>query len=370
MYLLIILFIFVEFDIYYIMRKIPSINNFLRQKSFLRKRRRYNRIHKRMRYLRSCKKRIKNSLGNSNERKFNQTRIVRLSAPTNFNLISNPNGVISYINELNEKVRNEQYRCSVFFDLEDIYHIDNGSIGLLLNMVNHLSCRDVKTFGNMPKNEEARKIFKSSGFFEYVNMIQGDKAPTIDRFIVQTGSSNIDNGLIGAEIRKITKHLTGQEEAYQPLYSLVSEMIFNSIEHANSRIKDKNWFFSIHYEESKVVLMVADVGKGILSTLRKKLSQKMNDALHFVSDIKTLVNLFNKKYQSSTFDENRNKGLPKIKECFENNYISNLCVITNNVYLDFNNVNTKELKNNFKGTFYFFELTKENIATWKQRKIS
>ncbi len=367
---LIILFIFVGLDFYYIMKHLPSINNYLRHKSFLRKRRRYNRIHKRLRYLRSCKRRIKNLLGNNYGRKFNQTRIVRVSAPTNFNLISNPNGVISYINELNEKVRKVQYRCSVFFDIEDINQIDNGSIGLLLNMVNHFSCRGVKTFGNMPKDEESRKIFKSSGFFEYVNIIQGDKAPSIDRFIVQTGSSNIDNGLIGAEIRKITKYLTGQEEAYQPLYSLVSEMIINSIEHANSHVKDKNWFFSIHHEESKVVLMVADVGKGILSTLRKKLSQKMKDAMHFVSDIKTLINLFNKKYQSSTFDENRNKGLPKIKECFENNYISNLCVITNNVYLDFNNITTKELKNNFKGTFYIFELTKENIDTWKQRKIS
>lgn len=84
----------------------------------------------------------------------------------------------------------------------------------------------------------------------------------------------------------------------------------------------------------------------------------------------TLVGAFDKKYQSSTFDENRNKGLPRIKEANKYDYIDSLRVVTNNVFLDFeNDENNLLLKNKFRGTFYYWELTKIAIEKWRNRKI-
>ena len=49
-------------------------------------------------------------------------------------------------------------------------------------------------------------------------------------------------------------------------------------------------------------------------------------------------------------------------------YIKNLIVVTNNVFLDFDNPEkSKMLRNTFKGTFYYWILNKECIEKWEKR---
>lgn len=90
---------------------------------------------------------------------------------------------------------------------------------------------------------------------------------------------------------------------------------------------------------------MTDIGEGILlSTLKKKALQIIRDTVSFKDDVITLNGAFDKKYQSSTFDTNRNKGLPRIKEINTAQYVENLKVITNKVFLDFSNPkNSKKL---------------------------
>jgi hypothetical protein len=282
----------------------------------------------------------------------------------------NPESVIEFVNSVSDGVVSHNDKCKVSFDLRNIKTVDNGAIGLLLTLVNALAHRRIRSLGNIPFDESARFIFENSGFLDCVQILQGQKKDkSTDNFIVQSGNNKTNNAIVGKEIKKIVAYLIGEPSAYPPLYSLIGEMISNSIEHANHLQTDKNWLFSIHYDNDKVVLMVTDIGKGILKTLRKKVVQKWKDSVKFKSNVETLYDLFDKKYQSSTFEKNRNKGLPRIKECQDNNIISNLCVITNNVYLDFNRTNSRVLSTNFHGTFYSWELTKENIIQWQQRQI-
>jgi disulfide oxidoreductase YuzD len=89
------------------------------------------------------------------------------------------------------------------------------------------------------------------------------------------------------------------------------------------------------------------------------------------NDIDVLDRAFNKKYASVTNDINRNKGLPKIKKIVTENYVDNLIVITNGVFLDFSNeANSKILNKKFNGTFYYWELNKNCIDIWKNRILS
>ena len=61
----------------------------------------------------------------------------------------------------------------------------------------------------------------------------------------------------------------------------------------------------------------------------------------------------------------------KQEEDYGYDFIENLVVITNNVFLDFTNKEkSKELKTKFNGTFYYWELTKNCIDTWKNRRTS
>lgn len=115
---------------------------------------------------------------------------------------------------------------------------------------------------------------------------------------------------------------------------------------------------------------MTDVGQGILSTLKRKASQIISDKLK-LNDIEVLDGAFEKKYQSATSDKNRNKGLPKIKRINDSHFVDNLIVITNNVLIDFNNENKSiSLDVKFNGTFYYWELTKNCIERWKQRKLN
>lgn len=67
----------------------------------------------------------------------------------------------------------------------------------------------------------------------------------------------------------------------------------------------------------------------------------------------TPPSLFQRKYGSSTEEINRNRGLPCILDKFNNGYISKLKVITNNVYLDFENqTNNKILNKPFPGVLF------------------
>ena len=341
----------------------------LRQLSLMRKRRKYNRVHKRIRLLRACRPRIKSRRPRYSDTKeyFNSLPEIPFVAPQKFNLRTNPEEVIQYVNSINATAISYKNQCKVRFVLNGIQDIDNGAIGMLLTLVNALARRKVRSYGDMPNNVDARIAFEQSGFFQYVRMLQGKKVSATDSFIVQQGSDRTNSQAIGSQIRKIMLHLTGKEQRHQPLYSLIGEIISNSIEHANALSKDKNWLLSVHYESDRVRVMVTDIGKGILTTLRKKTSQKLRDTITLTSGPEVLFNLFNRKYQSSTFEKNRNKGLPKIKECYDNNFIQNLLVITNNVYLDFNGIDTRVLTPNFQGTFYSWDLTSDNISKWQLR---
>lgn len=334
----------------------------------MRKIRRYNLIHKRIRYIRACRPRLKRKryrYSDTSEYQ-NSLPLETFVVPETFNLYSIPEEVIKFINNTKEYAKALNYKCRIQFDLSNVVNIDNGGIGMLLSLINYLSKHKVSSFGNIPTNEDTRLIFEESGFFEHVRTLQGKKSKSNDVFIVQSGSST-NVSVISLESRKIMKHLTGIEGSYKPVYSLIGEIISNSVEHANTHRQDKNWLLSVHYEPTKVKIMVLDIGLGILSTLKRKIHQKLKDLTALASDVQTLFNLFDKKYQSSTFESNRNKGLPKIKLCYDCNYISNLNVLTNNVLLDFNDVRSKRLNVNFQGTYYYWEITSKNIETWQNR---
>lgn len=146
-------------------------------------------------------------------------------------------------------------------------------------------------------------------------------------------------------------------------------MCANSVEHANQY--NKNWLFSVWYkDEDNVCFTMTDIGEGILGTLKRKFSQKIKEQL-LIDNKEILKRAFEKKYTSVTKDVNRNKGLPKIKNISDANYINNLIVITNNVLLNFSDsTNSKVLNRKFNGTFYYWELNKACIEIWKNRKFA
>jgi len=299
----------------------------------------------------------------------NGMECITINLHSDFRLLSNTDKVIDTINKSIDYAKRHK-RCQISFELSNVNFLDIGAVGLLLTAVNLLSRNGVRAIGTLPADVECRNFLIETGFLEHVYMIQ-EKRPKRKNernLLIERGFDKTSNKRIGEEVRNAVKYLTGQESNFRPVYSIIQEMCANSIEHANQERHQKNWLVSIYYAEEKVIFTMTDIGNGIIATLKKKASQKLKDTMCFADELDTLKGAFDKKYQSSTFEENRNQGLPKIKETCTNIYIDNLKVITNNVLVDFtDNLKSRRLRNKLRGTFYYWELTKNNIDIWKKR---
>jgi hypothetical protein len=123
--------------------------------------------------------------------------------------------------------------------------------------------------------------------------------------------------------------------------------------------------------EKSVTFTMTDVGYGILKTLNRKFHMLIKEHVSLKTDIEILHYAFHKKYGSKTEDINRNKGLPLILSRVNNNYVSEMKVITNNVILHLSNYdNSSLLKKSLPGTFYSWKVDTKNIESWKQKTIS
>ena len=342
----------------------------IRQEKVFRAKRRTKRIAKKHNIRKCLRRRHKKlSLAKSSYSNRFRSTVTKIQLPYDFRLLGNTEVVLKTISDFESTTRRiSNIRHKFYLNLSTVQCFDVAALDMLLAVIN--SIKDIPVLGNYPRNRTCRDFFIESGFLDHMNSIQGKKPEKKNKnnMMIERGFDKTSNKRIGEEVRHAVKHLTGEDNSYRPVFSIIQEMCANSIEHANKKVYDKNWLVGIFYEKEKVIFTVIDIGQGILSTLKKKAGQKLRDAIIAKGDVGTLIGAFDKKYQSSTFDENRNKGLPRIKNTNKSNYIDSLKVITNNVLLDFSDGNNNTLlKNRFRGTFYYWELTKNTIEQWRNR---
>jgi hypothetical protein len=302
---------------------------------------------------------------------YSKPQTITINAAHDLSLLKNTEKVLSFINEI-DTISSNKRKTILNLDLSNVSSIDIGCINMILSKITKLGKKNIQTICKLPQNNECKYMFFESGFSDHMRDLQGRKinySKKNNNLIVNRGFDKTSNHKIGLAIRESVLHLTGKDESYRPLYSMAQEMCANSVEHANKR--DKNWLFSVWYKsESEICFIMTDIGEGILGTLKRKFSQIIKDLFLF-DNKEILLRAFEKKYDSSTKDINRNKGLPKIKKIADEKFVNNLIVIANDVLLDFSNgTNSKILKQKFKGTFYYWELNKNCIETWKSRNVS
>ena len=116
---------------------------------------------------------------------------------------------------------------------------------------------------------------------------------------------------------------------------------------------------------------MTDIGFGILHTLNRRFGTLIKEKLQLKKDTQILERAFERRYGSKTGESNRNRGLPLIKDRFEKNFIKDLKVITNNVFLDFTDNNkTRILSKNLPGTFYTWNIDINCLKKWNQISIN
>ena len=290
----------------------------------------------------------------------------KVEAPEDFRLIENIEKCLKFFRDIRSTkfLTNIKGEKSVEFTLDKVIEIDYGTISILTAISDDLKYKNINFRGNLPPNKKSREFVIESGFLNHMFDSRGNKISVnskSDLIFFEKGSGKLlekDNKKISEMVKSAILHLTGESKHCLPMKTLILEICGNSIEWGNT--SKKQWLFGLKYNENKVIFTVTDVGLGILKTLRKKNLQKINDAFTFKSPKEILIGAFEKKYNSSTMEENRNKGLPSVRLNYEIGNIKKLIVLTNDVILHYDNSsNSKTFKKGtprYKGTFYQWEM--------------
>lgn len=289
---------------------------------------------------------------------------IKKKLPCDFSIDSNIEGVVAFFKGFSAYKYNHIKK--VDFDMSNVNNIDIGAIVMLLTHVTKLADEKIFVTGNYPEDENCRQIFEESGFFKHVQEINTQKKNRSNKFnlIVKTGRTKTESVLTGTTIKEAVKHITGSEQHYTPVQSIVQEMAGNAVEHAYG--ERKFWLFCVNLLNDELIFVLSDAGKGILKTLNRKY-KKIIDTLSLKDNTEILFRAYEKKYNSVTDEVNRNKGLPLIKHISDKRRIMDLKVITNDVYLDFDNLNkSKNLNHKYSGTLYLWKINKEILESYGQ----
>lgn len=299
---------------------------------------------------------------------------VKIKAPSNFSFIENTEEVSLFIKKLNRQYEGKK---KVYILLDGVEKVSYGAIVVLLSIMIKFKTSNIDFNGNFPKNQEAKKIITQSGFFEYLyKNIKEEERYSIHpktNTIHTHAWKDVDSEL-GAEIvQNASKTIWGENRRCQGVQRALLELMQNTNNHAKIGIEgEKHWWLSVNHskEEKKVSFSFIDFGVGVFKSLDNKTNtskffgwkEKLAKAFNYTSNVELLkLILEGKMHKTVTNKHFRGKGLPGIREVMKRNQISNLHIITNDVYCNVEKNEYKKISNNFSGTFVYWELNNNNV---------
>ena len=276
--------------------------------------------------------------------------------PRVFSLRDNTEPVLKFISELKSY---KNIKKDIFINLSRVEKITNGSIAMLLSIIQELSSKGIILRGRKPKAKIPKKIIEKSGFFNYViGAIDEENIQSLDTIITK-GMDVVDQESTAEIVLQSMVTVSGENLRNQPIQGMLIELMANSVNHAYPETKKKKWVLSVNHdtENKKASFAFVDNGFGIIETLNLNIKQSFKKV--FSGNIDLLTTAFEGRIGSRTGLNYRGKGLPSIYRKYKQNYFKEFVVITNNVFLDFEKGNSVILKNSFYGTFFYWELNQE-----------
>lgn len=297
-------------------------------------------------------------------------RIKGIPAPKDFRLNDNPSECLKFFSRLRNQKSSVSIKGKRLIDitLKDVCLLDYATISVFKSIIEELRDHRINVIGDFPQDATCRKMMINSGFLSHMfdqngNPFRVNTQSDLLQFEKGTGIlTENDSRKISTVMNDVASNLLGYKTKCSMLKSLLLEICGNTIEW--SEASSQRWQLGIIYNDNNsVIITVTDIGKGILGTLFGRF-QKVLKGLS-KSDIEILYGAFEQKYGSSTKENNRNQGLRLVKRFHEEGCLKRLKVLTNNVFLDFDNMNDSlDLSNNnkaFGGTFFQWELDRDCI---------
>jgi len=287
------------------------------------------------------------------------TTIENLESPTNLSFIDNTEGVLEY---LKSAAKYAQVFQPIRFDISNITSLTPETIPLLLSHITSLGYnKRVAIYGNSPNNENFRKLFTESGFFDHVRSKVNPTAR--EKNLMHKETFYIVKPDIAAKALALaTANLNYDEDKMESVYNIFVELMSNTHHHASlEKYGDVRWWLYVYSNPDTGLNSVSflDLGVGIFKSLIvKNYLVSIGKKLNLIKNIDYVDDLISGKIQSRIeIDKKmRGKGIPQIVQYSSLDHFRKFYIITNDIKLDLKGKTKLQLKNSFKGTFYYFEL--------------
>ena len=289
---------------------------------------------------------------------------IRVVAPINFSFINNCDETIQFFIDLEKAFAKTSKYKYVFIDLRDITEMTPEVIVALISKIDKEKEKNHRSSsGNVPRNEVARNMLASSGFYKYVKTRAAIKEPsygTIENYDGRSVASDKAAQLIdkAAELLTMT---SPQEDGHQ---STAVECMTNTLEHASGRLPKGNekWWFSVYCDPKNGIgqFSFVDVGIGIFVSLEKHQfkwfgAKPRSDILKMLLAGQTADKSLSQKKRTSTRKGYRGRGLPNIANRNRLGHTRRLIIISNDVYANVEDGKYHLLEQEFKGTIICWE---------------
>lgn len=296
-----------------------------------------------------------------------------IKAPNDFSLCSDTNKFVKFINEC-DKVQMKRSKPGIAFDLRYVENLDFSAIGLLIALVYRLKLNRIDFNGINPIKSQLCDILNYYNFFQQIGIkpsydnIHFSLGQKGDRITIK-GDKKVKPEL-GIDIAKYIseKLFSSTDYINDGFYTLFLELMANTTKWSQQQNDNNLWLLIMSYdhEQKKIDFQFIDFGVGIFGSLNQ--SQTYSKWYGFITSkvasnakiLESMLNGTSSAYKSSTGLYFRGKGIPSIKEGFDNNYYQDVEILTNNVYVNLSTNEFRSIDHNFSGTLIKWSIAAKN----------
>lgn len=239
--------------------------------------------------------------------------------PKNFSLLNNPEETISFFLDFKAEIDRKERGTHYYIDSSSVKSVTVDAIIYLIAILqNDLVNRTYhySFSGNYPTDIEACRIYKESGFDDYVFSNRYQLPESNKSMKILSGTDN--DSEVAKELSDfVISNLGKTKKEIHPLQKTLIELMSNVFYHAYEKnsFMAKKWYLYAEHTDDYIRCIFVDTGLGIAQTARKNFAERFG--LFFgkeVNDGKIINSIFNGDFRTATNERFRGNGLSSVRD--------------------------------------------------------
>ena len=290
---------------------------------------------------------------------------VNIVPPSNFSLINNSEETISFFQDFKAEIDKRERGTHYYIDSSSVKHVTADAIIYLIAILQNDPVNRTYHYsfsGNYPVDPEACRIYKESGFDDYVFSNRHQLPESNKSMKILCGTDN--NSEAAKELSDfVITNLGKAKKDIHPLQKTLIELMSNVYYHAyekNSFMAQK-WYIYSEHTDDYIRCFFVDTGLGIAQTAKKNFAERFG--LLFgkeVNDAKIINSIFKGDFRTATNESFRGNGLSSVRNNIRSEIFKEFevfsgkgrCIIPTGGRSD--DIASIKLENRLYGTLYHF----------------